>query len=65
MPASIDYPSEVLPAPLINSYKYNVTNPYIDSEMDSGFSRRRKRFTKSPVTFNISLNLDQSSLSFF
>ena len=61
---AIDYPSGVLPAPLIKGAKYRESKRLLRTKMDSGYNVVRKRFTKVPVNFSLQLILDPASLSF-
>lgn len=63
--ATIDYPEIVLPAPLISLYSYKDVTRRIRTDMDNGYARERRRFTKAPTRFNFSLSLDQGALSYF
>lgn len=63
--ASIVYPSNVLPNPLIANYNYKDVDKTIQTDMDSGYMKKRRRFTTGPTIFNISLLMDQGALSYF
>ncbi len=62
---TINYPDTVLPAPLISNYTYKDVTRRIRTEMDNGYARERRRFTKAPTRFNFALSLEQGALSYF
>lgn len=63
--ATIDYPHDILPSPLVANTSHSENNRLLRTTMDSGYSVIRKRFTRINSIFNIQILLDQSSLSFF
>ena len=63
--ATINYPDSVLPGPLVASASHTETKRLLRTDMDSGYSVVRKRFTRVPVNFTVQLLLNQSALSYF
>tara|TARA_R110000868_G_scaffold33755_7_gene122242 strand:- start:5073 stop:5585 length:513 start_codon:yes stop_codon:yes gene_type:complete len=63
--ATENYPSSVLPPPLIKGYQYSEEERILTTSMDNGWKVKRKRFTSIPAIFTFSLALDISSLSYF
>jgi len=64
--ASIDYPKEVLPLPLVASATVTESDRrLLRTSMDSGYTVVRKRFTTVPVDFVVNLIYTQSQLSYF
>ena len=62
---SINYPSSVLPLPLISNARHVEEKRLSRTVMDNRYAIVRKRFTKVPVNFDFQLILDQSDLSYF
>lgn len=65
MPAAIDYPSALLPLPLISGYQNQDKDPNIRTEMDSGYVVVRNRFTSTFLIAQVELLLTQDEISFF
>lgn len=52
--AEIYYPHDYLPLPLQNGYGFKPISPLLRTEMTSGRSRQRRRYTSTPTEASVS-----------
>lgn len=62
--AAIDYPSEILPLPLVAKASHMEGERILRTSIATGYDQVRKRFTRFPVNFDLQLLLDQGSSSY-
>lgn len=60
----IKYPQQ-LPRPLQDGYKLNTENPKMETQLESGRFRERRKFTYVPTTIRARWNMDEAQMAFF
>ena len=60
----IKYPKE-LPLPLQDGYKLSTENPKMETQLESGRYRERRKFTYVPTTIRARWNMDEAQMAFF
>jgi len=63
--ATVKYPSNLIPSPLVKEYNLKESNRILKTEMGDGYTVFRKRFTNIPSVFNVSFLFKQNELDFF
>jgi hypothetical protein len=61
----IVYPSNMLPRPLIDGYGLTALPSTVRTDMDNGFARMRRRFTRAPTIATVAWNMPATDFGLF